>query len=138
MPASRAAVITATPASRGMRSKVRHDPSARRETSIPERPSGACASPPTNAAGLAARLAPRLVSRDGEADEQRHVDGVDDERQGEHDEHTAAGAVLDEDELEHAGDDDVGDERPPRDAEERGPVEAGRPAQPDEIDGHDE
>ena len=41
MPASRAAVITAIPASRGMRSNVRQDPSASRETSTPERPSGA-------------------------------------------------------------------------------------------------
>jgi len=50
IPASRAARMTATPSERGMRSNVRHDPSATRETAIPERPSGACG----NGRGIAA------------------------------------------------------------------------------------
>src|SRR5262245_45616663 len=46
MPASRARTITARPASRGMRSKVRHEPSARRDTSNPDDPSRRASIPP--------------------------------------------------------------------------------------------
>src|SRR4051794_29580480 len=52
----------------------------------------------------------RLVARDGEPDEQRDVDGVDDQRQRQDDEDPAGRAVVDEDELEHAGDHGIGQE----------------------------
>ena len=45
----------------------------------------------------------RVVARDGETHEQRHVDRVDDQRQRQHDELAAARAVLDEDVLEDPG-----------------------------------
>ena len=45
MPASRAARMTATPCSRGIRSYVRHDPSDITDTSIPDEPSARTGSP---------------------------------------------------------------------------------------------
>src|SRR3954468_13383522 len=86
-----------------------------------------------------AEVTPRsLVARDREADEQRDVDRVDDERERQHDEDAAARAVVEEDELEHAGDDGVGDEGPLGDAKEGVPVEAVDAAQRHEVRRHHE
>src|SRR5919197_392819 len=79
-------------------------------------------------------LVDRLVARHREADQERYVDRVDDERQRQHDELPAARAVLDEDVLEHAGGDRVGQRRPLGDEEEHAPVEAAHAPQRNHVD----
>jgi FMN reductase len=73
------------------------------------------------------------VAGDGEGDQHRHVEGVDDEGESDDDQRSAGEAVAEEGVLDQAGGDRVGEQGPGADLEEAVPGEVVDPGEREEV-----